>query len=418
MHFPWLLSSGILSHSKYALTTTSRLIARLIVAELLSAHLNDHFFTPMQSLNLLRNQLPTSVPVRLLNALEDIVQHVQIHANFCIHHPNYKPFELPDDVALRFQQTPPDLRDKFLSLQVRSFIYGLYYNGSLQTVLAPENDLNSRVLQQNLENNTLLGVDLEFYERLHQSNCGQGYFDPGWQVRRQEEDGSLAVFKHDLTLHIERDRHLHPSELAAKPGDSVAILLPKNLVQNGFYMAIGNAGSETHATLHPNIVRIYFNLSPAGAVAMMAGLTQQLNQAQIPFSFKALYNPSEYRRHDSAVLYFDRHHYETVRQVLQPLYKKHSAHFHEATPLFTKTLAPGLALAEEPAQKLAAQESFGMNRCQLIANGLLLARLSGDESPEKRMAAILEQFALLEIALESPYLNPRSEDIYTPLDLC
>jgi hypothetical protein len=104
--------------------------------------------------------------------------------------------------------------------------------------------------------------------------------------------------------------------------------------------------------------------------------------------------------------------------VLQPLYKKHSAHFHEATPLFTKTLAPGLALAEEPAQKLAAQESFGMNRCQLIANGLLLARLSGDESPEKRMAAILEQFALLEIALESPYLNPRSEDIYTPLDLC
>ncbi|MBE9180630.1 hypothetical protein IQ268_18890 [Oculatella sp. LEGE 06141] len=372
----------------------------------------------MQSLNLLRSQLPASAPSRLINVLEDIVQHVQIHANFCIHHPNYKPFDLPEEVALRFLQAPSDLRDKFLSLQVRSFIYGLYYNGSLQTLLAPDNNVNSRVLQQNLENNTLQGIDLEFYQRLHQSNAGQGYFDPGWQVLRQEEDGTLAVFKHDLTLHVERDRHLHPSEQTAKPGEQVAMLLPKNLVQNGFYMAIGNAGPESNNTAQVKIVRIYFNLSPDGAVAMMTGLTQQLNQAQIPFSFKALYNSSEYKRHDSAVLYFDRSHYEAVRQVLQPLYQAHCTYFHEATPLFTKTLAPGLALAEEPAQKLTAQESFGMNRCQLIANGLLLARLSGDESPEKRMTAILEQFALLGIALELPYLNPHSEDIYTPLDLC
>ncbi len=372
----------------------------------------------MQSLNLLNNQLPASVPACLLNVLEDIVQHVQIQANFCIHHPKYKPFELPDEVAIRFRQAPPDLRDKFLSLQVRSFIYGLYYNGSLQKVLVPDAELDGRVLQQNLENNTLLGVDLEFYERLHQSNCGEGYFDPDWQVVQQEEDGSLAVLKHELTLHIEPDCHLHPSERSAKPGEQVAVLLPRNLVQNGFYMAIGNAGSESHASPHAKIVRVYFNLSPDGAVAMMAGLTQHLNQAQIPFSFKALYNPSEYNRYDSAVLYFDRSHYASVRQVLQSLYREHCIYFREATPLFTKTLAPGLALAEEPAQKLATQESFGMNRCQLIANGLLVARRSEDESPERRMAAILEQFSLLGIALEYAYLNPNSEDIYTPLDLC
>jgi hypothetical protein len=369
----------------------------------------------MQSFNLLHSHPPASIPTRLLNVLEDIVQHVQINANFCIHHPDYKPFELPDEVALRFQQAPPDLRDKFLSLQLRSFLYGLYYNGSLQTALALNTDLDSRRLQQNLENNTLLGVDLEFYQRLHQSNCGRGYFDPGWQVLRQEENGSLAVFKHDLTLHIERDLHLHASEQSAKPGDRVAILLPQNLVQNGFYMAIGNAGSESHNPGQVNIVRVYFNLDPEGAVVMMVGLTQHLNQAQIPFSFKALYNPSEYKRYDSAVLYFDRNHYTAVQPMLQALYNQHRTHFRAATPLFTKTLAPGLALAEEPVQKLAARESFGMNRCQLIANGLLTARRGGDESPEKRMAAILEQFALLGIALEFPYLNPSSDDIYLPL---
>jgi len=38
-----------------------------------------------------------------------------------------------------------------------------------------------------------------------------------------------------------------------------------------------------------------------------------------------------------------------------------------------KLLAPGLALAEEPNQKFTAQESFGMNRCQIITNGFLEA---------------------------------------------
>ena len=75
-------------------------------------------------------------------------------------------------------------------------------------------------------------------------------------------------------------------------------------------------------------------------------------------------------------------------------------------------LAPGLGLAEEPDQKFSEQESFGMNRCQIVANGLLQAWYSGDDSPEKRMKAILEQFSGLGIGLHCPHLNVNSEDIY------
>jgi len=42
----------------------------------------------------------------------------------------------------------------------------------MQTALAIDTNPIALALQQNLENNTLLGVDLGFYERLHESNGG------------------------------------------------------------------------------------------------------------------------------------------------------------------------------------------------------------------------------------------------------
>jgi hypothetical protein len=367
----------------------------------------------MQLLDSLPSQLPASAPDRVLDSLQDIANHVQIQSNFCISHPAYKPLELPSEAASRFQRIPLELQNKYLSLQLQSFLYGIYYNGSMQTALAADASSPDPALHQNLENNTFFGVDLEFYDRLHKSNTGEGYFDPDWQVLQQEPDGSLAVTKGGLTLHIVREQHLQPSEQSATVGDSVAIRMPRNLVQNGFYMAVGNAGPDTH----PQTVRVYFNLSPEGAVAVMESLTQQLNEIKIPFTFKVLYNPSDYGRYDSGVLYFEKSNYKAVRQVLQTVYAENQLHFRTEVPLFTKLLAPGLALAEEPDCKFAAVESFGMNRCQIVANGLLEARQNGDESPDSRMASIRQHFSLLGIDWQCSYLNANSEDIYTPLDV-
>ncbi len=367
----------------------------------------------MQLLDSLPSQLSASTPDRVLDSLQDIANNVQFQSNFCINHPAYKPFEIPAEVVTRFQRIPLELQNKYLSLQLQSFLYGIYYNGSMQAALAVDASSPDLALHQNLENNTFLGVDLEFYDRLHKSNSGEGYFDPSWQVLRQEPDGSLAVAKGGLTLHIEGEKHLQQSEQSAAQGDLVAIRMPRNLVQNGFYMAVSNAGPDTH----PHTVRIYFNLSPEGAVAVMGSLTRQLNETTIPFTFKVLYNHSDYGRYDSGVLYFERSNYEVVRQVLRSVYAKERSHFRTEVPLFTKLLAPGLALAEEPDCKFATQESFGMNRCQIVANGLLEARQKGDESTECRMAFIRQHFSLLGIDWQRAYLNANSDDIYTPLDL-
>ncbi|MEA5535808.1 T3SS effector HopA1 family protein [Crocosphaera sp. XPORK-15E] len=371
----------------------------------------------MQSLDSLLVQQSNKIGDKLLQVLTDIVNKVEIKPNFSIRHPNYKPFELPAEVVCRFENLPEQIKQKYLSLQLQSFLYGIYYNGSMRTDLALDKETDNRPI--NLENNTFLGVDLEFYDQLHQSNQGEGYFDSGWLILKEEEDGGLTVSKGDLNLYIERDKYLQTFEKSAVVGDLVAIKMPKNLVQNGFYMAVGNEGHQTIKT-SPNesvIVRIYFNLTPPGSIKVMASLTQQLNNLKIPFSFKVLYNPEDYQRYDSGVLYFDKENYQKIKVILENIYHEHQGYFKPEIPLFTLEIAPGLGLAEEPDKKFFQKESFGMNRCQIIANGLLKAWYNGDNSPEGRMKAIFEQFSQLSIDLQYSYLNSESENIYDQVSM-
>jgi HopA1 effector protein family len=356
---------------------------------------------------------------QLQAVLEDIVNQVEIGSDFSVRHPGYKPLELAPEAVTRFQKIPEEMQQKYLSLQLRSFLYGIYYSGSMRQALALDAEENK--LPLDLENNTVLGVDLEFYNRIHTSNNGQGYFEPGWLILKEEEDGSLVVNKgkNGLKLHIERDKHLQPNEQEAVVGDIVGIKMPKNCVQNGFYVSVGNARDNLHRDAQEEsvLVRIYFNLTPDGAVAVMGSLTQQLNEQNIPFDFKVLYNPKDYKRHDSGVLYFDKSNYELVHQILQQVYPENQQHFKREVPLFTLQLAPGLALAEEPNQKFAERESFGMNRCQIIANGLLEAWNQGKNLPDDKIQAIFEQFSLSGIDSNHTHLNADSEDIYLKLPI-
>ncbi|GAB1538253.1 hypothetical protein NUACC21_09110 [Scytonema sp. NUACC21] len=355
----------------------------------------------------------------LLKSLLDIASNIQIESNFCIRHPKYQPFSLPSKVAERFRRTSPDLQNKYLSLLLRNFLHGIYYNGSLQKVLTvKEGIVLNEFPHNNLESHSTFGIDLQFYEQLHTSNHGTGYFDSGWQVLRQEPDGSMAVSKGGLTLYVERQSNLEPTMQSTKVGEVTAIWMPKNRMEKGSYIAVSNVGQDLQVNLEGDlgIGRIYFNITPIGAIALMDSLTRLLNAVEIPFSFQVLHNPTAYERYDSGILYFEREHYSAVRKVLKAVYMKHQSHFRKNIPLFTKFLAPGLSLAEEPNQKFASQESFGMNRCQLVANALLETWKNGQSSTQERMTAISQHFADLGLDLQRPYLNSNSEDIYSPLN--
>ncbi|NJM64165.1 MAG: hypothetical protein HC851_00130 [Acaryochloris sp. RU_4_1] len=360
-------------------------------------------------------QLPDPCFQQLLDVSADIVNYVQIQANFCITHPHYPPLELAAEVIARLQQLPMTLQQKYLNLQLRNFLYDIYFTSEqrMNTATAADSPLDCP-----LENNRTRGLDLEFYQRLHNSNSGKGFFDSGWFVLTEERDRTLAVKKQGLTLHIDRDRHLHLAQQSASMGDWVAIRMPSNRVEAGFYVAVGNAGfiDDCDQNDRSERVEIFFNLSPEGAIALMQAITQQLNNIDIPFTFRALSDPANYGRSDAGVLCFDQNNYEVVRQVLQTVYPENQLHFQPSTPLFTKLLAPGLGLAESPTDELMTPTSFGMNRCQIVANGLLAAWQTGN-SPADRMNAIRQQFSQLGLDWYRPYLNPDAQDIYTPLDL-
>jgi hypothetical protein len=365
-------------------------------------------------------QLLGALPNQLLNPISDIVSKVQIQSNFCISHPDYNPLELSAEVVASLQQLPKDIQNKYLNLQLRTFLYGIYYNGNLKETLAISANSDSLESEENLENNTIRGLNRDFYEGLQKSNCGQGYFDFGWRVLRQESDGLLVVQKNGLTLHIECERYLQSTQQSPTVGDTVAVRMPPNLMEQGFYVAVGDAGlvnsCEEEATQTVNItVNIYFNFSPKGALAVMKSLTQQLNEIGIPFTFKVLYDFDEYYRYDCGVLQFQRRNYQVVRQVLRSVYAENKSHFRTQLPLFTKSLTPGLSLAEEPDYKFAVQEDFGMNRCRIIANALLEAWYKGENSKQGRMTCIHKHFSQLGIELQHPYINANSEDIYIPL---
>jgi len=353
--------------------------------------------------------------MQLLRTLHDIASHVKIkYYDFCISHTSYQAVELSADVVAQLKKLPQELQDKYLSSLLQNFIYGIYYNGSNVQKTSQAVNINYK----NLDNSASVEVDWEFYQQLHENNKGKGWFNPNYRVLRQEGDGSLAVQKLGITVHIQPERHLQLAAQSATVGDLVAIWMPAGQVANESYMAIGDAaGNLSSPTDYPNkVLLVYFNFSPEGAVAVMKGLTTQLNAIKVPFSFRALYNPSNYGRYDSGILRFDKDSYELVRQVLQTVYAENKLHFQTQVPLFTKILAPGLALAEAPEHKFTPQEGFGMNRCQIVANGLLEAQQKGNESPEARIKSILKHFNLLGIDLERSYLNPNSADIYTPLD--
>ena len=362
-------------------------------------------------------QLPNPISKQLPLSLEAMVVNIEIHPNFSICHPDYRAYALPAETVNRFEEFSAELKHKYLGLLIRNFIYGIYYNGYLRSSLSLQSDLVSLASHQNLENNRSLGIDRDFFERLHASNCSIGHSDPGWQVLLQKPDGTLAVTKGGLTLHVENNVHLQPGVEFAAAGNFVDIRMPKNRVQNGFYVAVSNSGQERqhHRDDCPGTARIYFHLTPEGAVAVMQALTQQLNDAAIPFTFKVLYNPAEYVRYDSGVLYFECQHYEVVREALKEIYRANQSHFRESIPLFTKMLAPGVSVAEEPNSKFAERESFGMNRCRIVASSLLEAWQNGNNSPAERMDAIRQNFSRLGIELLRPYLNANSADIYEPL---
>lgn len=249
-----------------------------------------------------------------------------------------------------------------------------------------------------------------FLQALSDANQSRDRWDTGWQIYRVEPSGQVMAHKSGLL------RVLWPGEfithdgpgIAPREGAAISIHLTKEsrVLQPGFYFAFGETLTEQQDDY--SLMRFYWNIKADGISALMLHLTQDLNRFQIPFRFKCLSNRVQYIRLDAAVLYVTKRFFRIVVELLLDIHRRIQDYLDPETPLFTKRYHDGLALAEDP----GPSESFGMNRCRIMAEAIWNAYLQGYQTEHARLDELKKHFGNYGLVFDHPYLNPGSIDQY------
>jgi len=249
------------------------------------------------------------------------------------------------------------------------------------------------------------GVKSNFFQRLHQHNQGQGYADPGWEIMAFDPDGSIQVHKDGLTLWVTPQKHLFESPCDKTVGEWIAIRLPKNILDPGVYVAVGNAGPIRPRLSPEAVIQIHFNFEWFHAPQILAHWTSALNEAMIPFCFAVGHEMEHYERADPGLLLLHQKHRAYLLETLRRFLVDHASLLRDEVPVWTKIIAPGVGYAEVP-DNPEIQHSFHLHRCQLMAEGLLTAWEQGTDA----IASMAQRFQEYGIDLDKPFLNPGATD--------
>jgi len=256
----------------------------------------------------------------------------------------------------------------------------------------------------------MLREHAEFGQELRRCNHGTEFRDPGWLVAAIESD-CLRVTKGGVTLVATRDELL-PGKEGVQIGTEIVVRFPGHLpyTSPGYYLAIGEEGIPR--VKRTPVTRIYFHVSPEGALRLMSGLTELLPGSCPTYAFKVLNHPDAFTRRDAAVLCLPRDHYFTFCDRLRELCFALAPEFRATVPGFSKKLMPGVGLAEELEAPLNEKVSFGQHRSFLVAGGIARAFLEERNTEEGRYAAIVQEFRESDLDALRPYLNSGSIDSY------
>ena len=176
--------------------------------------------------------------------------------------------------------------------------------------------------------------------------------------------------------------------------------------QPGSYLAYGKRPPPGTRWL-----RIYWNVSPRGALTLVEALTAAFNlhPDPVPFQLKVLLDTRHYRR-DAAVLYVPVDHWSHAQQVVPAICEQlaSAGQLQPGTPLFTKKLRLGVGFAQDPGNGL----SFGTHRCWMLARSLANSYVRNHANEDQQWADLAEEFERAGLSIDRPYLNPGSEDYY------
>ena len=155
-------------------------------------------------------------------------------------------------------------------------------------------------------------------------------------------------------------------------------------------------------------LRVYWHMTAPGAPALVRALSSRLNAETVPFRLKVANHPVRFDRCDAAVLYLPVEAFDVTRGMLADVATALTSWLRPRTPAFTRVLAPGLGLAESP----TTGESFGKNRCALLADGIVHADERGVAPGAARIEAVIESLAESGVEIDAPYLEPSLDGLH------
>jgi HopA1 effector protein family len=239
--------------------------------------------------------------------------------------------------------------------------------------------------------------------QLSAANTGKDLWDTGWEISAVDGAGRVTAKRYESVRNFWPGEFLtiEGPELPPRAGMHLRVFFPResSTMQPGFYFAFGNSPEEDFDPLCT--VRFYWAVKSSGAVLLTGELTGALNRLRVPFRFKTGIETHSYGRLDAAVLYIHKRFYQIAARLMAPVYGRVRGALMSGVPIFTKPLAPGLGLAEDP----GTGESFGMQRCRLLAEAILAA-------VELSLDAVIQQLELAGVRADCPYLSPGSADQY------
>jgi hypothetical protein len=248
--------------------------------------------------------------------------------------------------------------------------------------------------------------DIEFARRLAAANAGRERWDRGWIIHQFGPNGQAFVRKGDRERIAVPGAFIFDAAPGMTPqiGSSVSVRAPSETyeAQPGYYFAFGESLDELADNL--SLVRVYFHCRAEDAASLVSELTAALNRFQTPFQLKTPTAPALYGRTDAAVLYVGARYFPVTARIVA--FVREKVRLEATTPLFTKTLWPGVGAAVEP----GTGESFGSHRCRLMAEGIVDAWRRGEQDAQARYVATEARFVAADLDFKRPWLGPGGVD--------
>ena len=344
--------------------------------------------------------------------LKDAIAKIKVTDDLSIIHPDYPPLLAPPHYHRYLQQMNESDRDRYLIHKLQRYLYDIF----MERVVPSESTLAEDEVGKTKSPVVNCGdrwYETEFYRQLVRCNHGRGYSDPNWSIVYQSKL-YWQVTKDGLTLKIDPEQHLVEPATVLKLKDTTSIRMPPNLIDHGYYIAVGNAGSVSNrqSTPEQTILQLYFNVDASTALKLLNSLTQQLNILEIPFDFKLSYREGDFPNPDTAILELCDRDWQQLQPIVKHIYLNYCSGFKSEIPFFCRAIASGIGLAEKPFLETdGLYSNLGDQYCQVMAKAIVKTLKEREIGEAEKTKCILENL-LQHQDLAKLYLNPGSKASY------